>query len=31
LNDATDMELAEAGIVIDAEVTDVEEDYTRDL
>jgi hypothetical protein len=31
LNDATDMELAEAGIVIDAEVINAEEDYTRDL
>jgi hypothetical protein len=30
LNDATDMELAEAGIVIDAEVIN-DEDYTHDL
>lgn len=31
LNDATDMELAEAGIVIDVEVTNAEENYAVDL
>ena len=31
LNDATDMELAEAGIVIDVEVMNAEENYARDL